>query len=620
MSHGRFGRILGVAGLVGIMVLPFAAPTTSSADTTPSGLAKASSLSLSLSPQALAAIAIPAQLQTALNALPCGVGTALGSALTQTTTVDLDASSNDGTLNSAATDLVSGEATSSALHIGLQGIDQVISGVKGLLNGDLSCLTAGSSTGLPVNVLSGLGTLQTQLSGLTGQLNGALNPLLSSLANSLDSINKVLHVQLDQQPQSFDVLNITAPLVGNLVLGPFDAVAVSQAGAQQYNIATGPQLEAHNTTTNLAIGQNIPLGLGSLGNIQTTLSQLLATVTGDSTSLTGASNTLGTLSGSSPTSSISGVCSTLAGLVPSLSCAALPISSNPTAALGTLNGLPLGSLQSMLNNLMTGIPALQNVLSNLPSSLNLANLIQTGGDTSSVLTQPQNGGVHSLATDTLADLKVLQLGSGLPGIGSTAPLLEVKLMSSSSEAFVNGTDTSAPKGTVSLGEVDVLGQALKLSGIGTNQTITVPTPLGDLTLVISVGTPQTINNTPARKTVQASALTIELINGDASGNSPITLLGGRGGNVLSLQIAGTQVDDAMTAVAVQTGTQAACTTCNAPSTGMVGPIGFAAVGLLGLTGAGLRFASRRSRRAASAAADTPDSEPAGSEPESLSID
>lgn len=608
MSHGRFGRVLGVAGLVGIMVLPFAAPTTSSADTTPSGLAKASSLSLSLSPQALAAIAIPAQLQTALNALPCGVGTALGSALTQTTTVDLDASSNDGTLNSGATDLVSGEATSSAVHIGLQGIDQVISGVKGILNGDLSCLTGGTSTGLPLNVLSGLGTLQSQLGSLTGMLNGALNPLLGSLTASLN-INQVLHTTLDQPPQSSALLNLNAPLIGDLELGPFDAVAVSQAGAQKYNIATGPQLEAHNTTTNLAIGANIPLGLGSLGNIQTTLSQLLATVTGDSTSLTGASNTLGSLNGSSPTSSISGVCGTLAGLIPSLNCSTLPISSNPVGALGTLNGLPLGSLQSMLNNLMTGLPALQDILGKLPNSINLANLIQTGGDTSSVLTQPEKGGVHSLATDTLADLKVLQLGSGLPGIGSTAPLLEVKLMSSSSEAFVNGTDTSAPTGTVSLGEVDVLGQALKLSGIGTNQSITVPTPLGDLTLVISVGTPQTINNTPDRKTVQASALTIALINGDAGGNSPITLLGGKGGNVLSLQIAGTQVDDAMTAVAVQTGTQAACTTCNAPSTGMLGPIGFAGVGLLGLTGAGLRIASRRSRRAAGGAADASDSEP-----------
>ena len=617
MSHGRFGRTLGVAGLLGILVLPFAAPVTTSADTTPSGLAKASSLSLSLSPQALAAIAIPAQLQTALNALPCGVGTVLASALTQTTTVDLDASSNDGTLNSGATDLVSGEATSEALHIGLQGIDQVINGVKGLLNGDLSCLTGGASTGLPLNVLSGLGTLQSQLGSLTGLLNGALNPLLGSLGASLN-INQVLQTQLDQPPQSSALLNLTAPLIGNLVLGPFDAVAVSQAGAQKYGITTGPQLEAHNTTTNLAIGANIPLGLGSLGNIQTTLSQLLATVTGDSTSLGSATNLLGTLTGSSPTSSISGVCGTLSGLLNSLNCSTLPISSDPTAALGTLNGLPLGSLQSMLNNLMTGIPALQNILGMLPNSLNLANLIQTGGDTSSVLTQPKNGGVHSLATDTLADLKVLQLGSGLPGIGSTAPLLEVKLMSSSSEAFVNGTDTSAPTGTVSLGEVDVLGQALKLSGLGTNQSITVPTPLGDLTLVISVGTPQTINNTPDRKTVQASALTIELINGDAGGNSPITLLGGKGGTVLSLQIAGTQVDDSMSAIPAAS--VAATSTTNLSPTGMVGPAGFVGVGALVVAAAGLRIASRRNRPVTGAAPSGSDAEPEGSEPESPSID
>lgn len=619
MSHGRFGRVLGVAGLVGIMVLPFAAPTTSSADTTPSGLAKASSLSLSLSPQALAVLAIPAQLQSALNALPCGVGTALGSALTQTTTVALDAASNDGTLNSVANDLLTGEATSEAVHIGLQGIDQVLSGVNGILKGDLSCLTGGTGTSLPslpTNVTDLIGTLQGQLGAITaplapyiGQLNGQLN------------INQVLHVLLDQQPQTKDLLDITAPLISTLQLGPYDATAVSQAGAQKYNVATGPQLEAHNTTTNLGIGQNIPLG--GLGNIGGTLSSLVSTLQGDLSALTGANNTLsGLTGGGTPASSaVSTVCTTISGLLPQVNCSSLPINSNPTGALGSLTALTpqLSSLQTSLQNLLNGLPGLQNVLGQLPTSLNLADLIQTAGDTSSVLTQPKNGGVHSLATTSLLDLKVLQLlHNDIPGL-PVAPLLELKGVSSSAEALVNGTDTSAPTGTVSLGELDVLGTAIKLTGLGTGQTITVPTPVGDVTVRIAIGQPQTINNTPQRKTIQASALTVQLINGDANGNNPITLLGVKEDpTILDLQVAGTQVDDAMTPVASQVSTQAACTTCNTPSTGMLGPIGFAGVGFLGLTAAGLRIAARRNRRAAAAAGI--DSEPAGSEPESLSID
>ena len=618
MSHGRVGRVLGVAGLVGIMVLPFAAPTTSSADSTPSGLAKASSLSLSLSPQALAALALPQQLLSALNVLPCGVGTALGNALTSTTTVALDAASNDGTLNNIAGDLLSGEATSEAVHIGLAGIDQVVSGVQGILNGDLSCLTGGAGANLPVNVSSLLSTLTGQLGNITAPLNGILGQLNANL-----NINQVLHVLLDQTPATSDVLNLTAPLINNLQLGPFDAVAVSQAGAQKYGVTTGPQLEAHNSTTNLGIGESLPLG--SLGNITGTISSLTSTLQSDLSSLTGASNLLGGLTGSTATgSALTSVCSTISGLLPSLNCSTLPVT-DPTAALSQLTSLTpqLGSLGTTLQNLLSGLPGLSNILSQLPTSLNLADLIQTAGDTSSVLTQPQNGGVHSIATTSFADLKVLQLlGNGIPGLfpnGSPIqPLLELKGISSSAEALVNGIDSTAPNGTVSLGELDVLGHAIQLSSLGTGQTITIPTPLGDLTVVIAIGQPQTVNNSPNRKTIQASALTVQIINGDGNGNNPITLLGVKSDpTILDLEVAGTQVDDSMTPVPT---VQAATTsTAKLPSTGMMGPIGFVGVGALGLTAAGLRFASRR-RRVAGAAAPGSASELEGSEPEPLSLD
>lgn len=583
MTRRDVGRRLGLAGLTGALLIPALTPITSHADTTPSGLAKASSLSLSLSPQALAVLALPPQLQTALKALPCGVGTVAQSALTQTTSLALDNASNDGTLNSAANDLVSGEATSEAVNIGLNGIDQVVGAVNQILQGDLSCLT-GSQTSLPVNVSSLLNTLEGQLSNVTGTLN-------STGLGSLD-INKTLHVSLDQVPQASDVLNLTTPL-SNVDLGPFDAVAVSQAGAQKYSIPTGPQLEAHNTTTNLAIGNSIPLG--SVTNISGTITSLLSTIQSDLTSVTSSLTSLS--GGSTPTQVVSTVCSTVSTLIPQVNCAQLPISTDPSQAVSSLT-TQLTSLQSTLQNLLTGLPSLQNLLGQLPSSLNLADLVSTAGDTSSVLTQPQHNGVHSIATTSFADLKVLQLlSNALPGLPN-APLIELKGISSSAEALVNGTDATPPSGTVSFGELDVLGHAIPLQGLGTSQTVTIPTPLGDLSVVVAIGQPQTINNTPQRKTIQASALHVQIINGDGNGNNPITALGVQSDpTVVDLAVAGTQVDDSMTAV--QT-TSATVVNPTPKETGMVGPFGFAAVGLLALTSAGLRLAARRRRAADSA--------------------
>lgn len=388
------------------------------------------------------------------------------------------------------------------------------------------------------------------------------------------------------------MLNLTTPL-SNVELGPFDAVAVSQAGAQKYSIPTGPQLEAHNTTTNLAIGNAIPLG--SITNATGTITGLLTTIQNDLTSI---QSQLTSLTGTPTSGVVSTVCTTVSSLLP-VNCSQLPISTDPSQAVSSLTS-QLTSVQTTLQNLLKGLPLLQNLLGALPSSLNLADLISTAGDTSSVLTQPHNSGVHSLATTSFADLKVLQLlSNALPQLGTTAPLIELKGISSSAEAFVNGVDTTAPSGTVSLGELDVLGHAIPLQGLGTSQTITIPTPLGDLSVVIGVGQPQTINNTPNRKTIQASALHVEIINGDGNGNNPITALGVQSDpTVVDLTVAGTQVDDAMTSQPVTAGVQATTTTLS--STGMVGPLGFAAVGLLALTSAGLRLVARRKRAADSA--------------------
>ncbi|MBV8529341.1 MAG: hypothetical protein JOZ75_13605 [Candidatus Dormibacteraeota bacterium] len=545
---------------------------------------------MTLSPQALVNIALPPSLTSLLAQLPCNVGTVAANALTNTTTVSLDASSNDGVLNSGATDFVSGEATSEALGVDLQGIDGLVTGVENVLNGDLSCLTGNSSTALPVNV-------QTLLTPLTSALQGVVTPLHSVLGqlSATVNINKSAHVTLDQNPLLMDLLDLSTPL-GDLNLGPYDAVAVSQAGAQKYGITTGPQLEAHNSTTNIAIGASLPLGsVSSLGNLTDLFQNLTTTLQGDLSSITSQLGLLNPGGGALPTTSVvQTVCTTLGGLLGG----ATTTCSTLTPATGVSALTPqLTALQGSLTSLLNGLPALQNVLGALPKSIDLLGLITTGGETSSVLTQPQNGGVHSIASTVIPDLKVLEV------MGT--PLLELKGLSSSAEAFVNGVDTSAPKGTVSFLELDILGHAIVIPGLGTNQTITVPTPLGDVTVVIGVGTPQTINNTPTRKTEAADALHVAVINGDANGKSPIALLGGAGGTVVDVLVAGSQVDDAMTAVAAVPQTSVQATSTNLPSTGMVGPLGFAVVVVLGLAAAGLRFAARRSGRAAGSASDLP---------------
>lgn len=593
MRHGRIGRTLGVTALLAFLALPVLAPVTSKADTapSPSGSAKAAALQVSLSPQALINIALPQALTSLLAQLPCNVGTVAANALTSTTTVSLDASSNDGVLNSQATDFVSGEATSEALGIDLKGIDGLIGGIEKVLNGDLSCLTGNSST-LPVNLTSALAPLTSALQGVVTPLHNLLGQLGATI-----NINKTLHVNLNDNPLTADLLDLTTPL-GDLNLGPYDAVAVDKAHAVADGITTGPQLEAHNSTTNISVGASLPLGsltsLGNLGDLFTNLTNLTKL---DLSSVTNQLGLLGGTGGALPTSSVvNTACTTLGGLLGNSTAGCAGLAANPSTGAPALTA-PLTGLQSSLTSLLNGLPVLQNILGSLPKSIDLLGLIQTGGETSSVLTQPQNGGVHSIASTVIPELKVLEV------MGT--PLLELKGLSSSAEAFVNGVDTSAPKGTVSFLELDVLGHAIVIPGLGTNQTITVPTPLGDITVVISVGTPQTINNTASRKTEAADALHVALINGDASGKNPVTLLGGTGGTILDVLVAGSQVDDAMTAVAATPQSSVQATSTSLPSTGMVGPLGFAAVGVLGLAAAGLRFAARRSRRAAGSATDLP---------------
>ena len=581
MVGSRIAGAGGLVGLAGILLTQGAASVTShAAGTTPYGMAQASSIAVSLSPQAIAP-ALSA-VTSALQSLPdaCGAISALSNAATSTTSVALDSATATGTLTGTADDVASGGATSSAVAISLAGIDQVLSGVQKALSGDLSCVTAGLPvSSLPAQLQQGLASLQQQLPAATAPLSAVLGQIGADV-----EINRTLKVALDQQPQSSQVLTVGNPLGPSLQLAPFDAVAVSRAGAEKWNVSTGPQLEAHNTTTRLDLGQS--LGITSASAAATQLPDLISTATAELGSVQTALTAL------SQNSAASSVCAN--PTVAALPGCSLIQNATGSQATQTLEA-SLQATQSSLQALVARLTALKALLAGLPS-LDLNSIVHADGATSSTLTQPQNGGVHSIATTSFAHLQLLSLVSAsVPQLGASAgtPLIELTGVSSSAEAFVNGVDASPPTGTASLGQLSVLGKPVVDVGSllpGTNITQTVATPAGDLTVVINRGAPQTINNTVQRKTEGAAALQVQLINGDAQGNNQVAGLGARsGGPVANITVAAVQVDDSMTPPTADLVNAAP------PSTGLPGPFGFVGAGLLGLTGLALRLASRQRR-------------------------
>ena len=574
-------------GLIGIALAGAAIPATAgrAAGDAPSGLAKASSISVRISPQAI--LPLPAQLLGALKSLPdaCGAVSLVQNAATSTTTVALDSASTTGTLTDGATDLASGQAASEAVSVNLAGLGAVLANLENVLGGDISCVTNAlpSTSALPVSLQQSIASLQQQLAGVTAPLRSLLGQLQPATA-----LNRTLQVSLDQKPQADDALALNGPLALSLNLAPFDAVAVSGAGAARWNVAGGPQLEAHNTTTNLNIGQSLSLTGGSAAPL---LSGVESSLTQDIASIGSALTALGQ---SQPVSVVCGN-ATIAQLP---ACAALQ-GQGASQATQTLESA-LSTAQSAAQSILDALSPLQGVLAQLPG-IDLSGLINTAGVTSSALTQPQRDGVHSLATSSFADLKLLQLVTAQVasqlGVPADTPLIELKGLSSSSEAFVNGSDTSAPTGTSSVAEVDVLGRCVAGSDSGcpvvipgTNITQTIATPAGDLTAVVAWGTSQTVNNTPARKTVNASALHVQLINGDAQGNNQIAALGApQAKDIVTADVAATQVDDSLTPITAN------LVNASPPETGMPGPIALIAVAILGIAALGLRVAGRQQR-------------------------
>lgn len=593
----------GLVGLAGLVVTPMSA----GAAVAPSGHATASALTLNISPQAL--LTVPPQVLSALDQLSgqnvLGINTTdlvttLKNALTQTTTLDLDYSDAQATLNQLVSDLTGGSATSTAVRLQLQGLDQVLIDLKAFLNGLLAPVSSQlqSALGTLTQQLGPAHPVVQQLTQLTG-LPLTVQSLLDNLGNVLNGVNlnKTLSVVLDQQPQRIDLLTLPAPL--NLSLAPFEAAVLSSRGVQQWGGSYGvgsPQATAFNTTTALSLVNQLGLPSINVSNLGSQVGALLGTVTQQLTALTGGgSSVVGT------------VCSSL-GSLPGLggaitqTCSTVQSSASQATTQLTAQLQTLQSSLAQLNSTLTSMQPLNNLLAALPQ-IQLNSLVQTSGLTSTALSQPLSHGVNVVATSKFVDVQVLPLNATLANLLSAATgtaLLEIKGVTAHAGAFVNGIDTSAPTGDSGLAEIDVLGKPVvtadSLIPQGTSKTIAVPTPVGTLSLVLSRGVPQLVNNTAQHKTATIAALNVRLDWTPSAANAASALpILGPGGSIVDLCAGCAQVDAAMTPQAAASSPAVPLANPLLPKTGMVGPAGFAAAAVLGLAAVPLRLWGRRRR-------------------------
>lgn len=610
-----------MAGVAGLLMLPVSAGAANAA---PSGSASASTISLSVDPRAIVDVAslLPPSVLSTLSTLkdPTGLGLTgiLTQGLTQPDTLSLDSAIASATLNAAATDLTAASATSQPIATNLTEIPAALKNLGSLLN---SLVGGGLLASLPAD-------LQTQLAALTGPLSQVTAPitgLASNLVNGV-AINTSLTQTLDGShphggSQTSPLVNFpNNPLSGTLA--PFTATAVDGAGASQNHIS-GAQAEADNTTTELSALSQLPLNPLSAQNVTTLLNAIQAletTLNQTIQAATAAVNAAPSAAGAAAQALTSVLGPTAGSAIGSITG---PVQQAVIAGTQTVTQA-VQSLEAQLTTLTTLVTNL-NGLGGLLDALNglsLNNLVQTTGVTSKSLIQPQNGGVHGFATSTVADIQLLQLISPTLStltngmVKSGTPLVEVKGANSSVDAFVDGHSAQPATTSTGLGEVDVLGGLIKLtgdqllSGSTIPGTVTVP-GIGTLTLSVTRGIAQNTNTSTTHRTSSVSALEITLSNTPAnlptSGNgfshnaslaSPIL----PGGTILQLDLAPTAVDVSTSAPTAKNPTTATVTSNpQLPKTGRFGPLALLVAAGLGGAGLGLRVVPailerRRTRR------------------------
>lgn len=537
----RRGALLCAGALVvGLTLLPLSAAAETA--TGPSGTAEGATISIQVAPAAL---------------LPSAVASLLSS-LTGDVSVKLDDASALAVLNDGRTDVTSGRSVS-------QVVDINAAALRGVLAQLLQTLTDA--------VNKTVGTATTTVSSITGV---DLSPVTSQLTNLLGTLNgisldKAVEATLNQPGVTnvyragSNTIDLSSSGLG-LRLAPFAAVATDAAHAAQAAVNT-PQTSANNTTEALTVGQGI-----DLNSLQGLLTGLIGNLQAEIGSLTAAVTKIAAAGGTTVSSLVCTPPSPLPALPGAVCTAVTSVTSTPTTATDALNN----DIKAV-----AGLVSALTSISNVINGLNLGSLITTHGVTSTALVEPKNGAVHGLATSNFADIQVLPLSPSLastlaavPGVQAGMPLLTITGATSSAEASADGSDTSAPVGTVSIGSISVLGTTVKNLVPGTSQTVVVPGT--GLTLLVSVGTPTYPANSPTHKSALATALDITL-------TSDGTILGK--GTIVSAQLASSSVDVQATAGGVL-----ALTNTPLPSTGGFGPIALVIPAALLILALGLRLA------------------------------
>jgi hypothetical protein len=595
-------------------------PCTVVAEQPSSGSASTATLSLTVSPNALLAVPssvaapVAAQLQAALQPI----------------SVQIDGAHTAGTRSASAADLSAGHADVTPLSINLEPLSQLLTELHSALTGlygqisipalpsalaDVAAITGNSTVMglLPSQLAADLTALNQQLASLTTKLAN----LPSDLTTAVDALQSTLIQSLGQQAKLVEGLSadldsahpngqnsaqsaITVPPAVQLPptvptlpvvaqLAPFGATAVNAAGAHLYGVS-GPQASSDESTTNLAVSPS--MDLTNLQNDMAALQAVLQQVSG----------------------SISAIQPQL-GAVAAIIAQALP------------GGLDLSTLATQVTAATT--PADQ--LAQLAQSLQLNKLLSCNPQSSGACTiaatsvTPSGAGVHAMASSKLVDLAVLPMSSTLAtalsplGAATGTPLLDVQGVQATADSFVDGDNgsqtTSSTLSHIAVAGLTVVdnGQIAKqsLSGhtcqpdvstlpdtppVGEPMTLCLATPGGDLTLVITVGTPQYTYTGATHRSASLSKLELRILNGAPDRSNPVTALGATAAGPIATADMGGVTSEVLGTSATLVPTSQQGSNVVMEQTGMFGAgslvVGF---GLLGL-GFGLRRASRRPTR------------------------
>lgn len=612
------------AAAAGLALLPAAVhadqPTGAAAN------AGTAALSLSLDPSAL--LSIPS---ADVQALPSNLRSLLTGAL-QPMTVRVDGANATASRNASASDLTAGHADAIPVSLDLSSLSQLLGNLHGVLSGlassvsvpslqstlaDLGTLTGNSTvmallpSGLATQLQTldtELGSLSSKLAALTADATAAVDALQSTLDQQLGALLQYatgLQADIDAahpqgQVQSSSALTVPPqvslpPLVPALPvvaqLAPYGATAVNGAGAGALG-ASGPQASSTEATTSLSVSPAM-----DLTNLRTDAATIATLVTQAQSTATAIVPQLGAVSAIIATALPGGL--SLSALVTDLGSAAAP-----AATLDTL----VGDLQ-------------------LEKALSCQTLGQSACVIASTSITPAGSGMHAIATSKLVDMSVLPmdatLASALSALGATAgtPLLDVQGVQATSDAIIDGTSSSATaSGDVTYiavaglvvmdhGQIDTAAlspyvPASELNAVasgipvGEPMNLEITTPAGVLTLQITLGAEQRTYTSAQHQSSSIGKMQVRLLNGDASGQHPLTRLGATGAGpivtmntaTVSSEVLGTSTDGTQTIVPTGAGSNVTM-----GQTGMVGPSGLLAG--LGLVGAGA-WLRRRARRAA----------------------